>query len=66
MSESPKIKIYTPLFYNWARRLSAACLCHRAIHGAMAAVYAASCFGLDKLSVGALVAGLYLIQTIRD
>ncbi len=46
-------------------RVLSYCLCHRAIHGALAVAYFSNFAGLDKHLVAAVIAGLYLALSLR-
>jgi len=46
-------------------RFNALCLCHRAIHGALAVAYFATLTGLDKRLVEAAIGSLYLALSLR-
>lgn len=48
-----------------AKAVVLAVLCHRVLHGALGAVYAAGAVGADKVMVGWALATLYLVLAAR-
>lgn len=61
-----KIKGMLAAMVRWGRKVAAAVLCHRAMHGLAAAAYGASAFGLaGKEAVAWVLCGAYAVIAAR-
>ncbi|MEX0408377.1 hypothetical protein ABGN05_22205 [Aquibium sp. LZ166] len=60
-----KFKEVVPAVLQKFKAVVLAVLCHRVLHGAVGAAYAAGAVGADKATVGWVLAGLYLVMAAR-